>query len=119
MPWKLTVRVGPRVTRQRFDSLPAALAAAEGRARELAADTSKEPVDARIRRFEPVEQVAARVELSGPERLIPSVRGGLDVRGDGSAEAYLGRVRRKLVQPRGNETPYRALRRVLMAERKA
>ncbi len=118
MPWKLTIRTGPRVQRRRFDSLEQALSAAEARARELSQRGSRPAVDARFRRFAPVEQVAARIELAGPQRLIPSVRAGLDVRGDGSTEAYVGRVRRELIEQHGGETPYRALRRVLTSDRR-
>ena len=62
-----------------------------------------------IRKIEPVQQVVARLELSGPGRL----RAGLDVRGDGSSEAFTGRVRRRLVEQRGSESSYDALRRAL------
>ncbi len=113
MPWKLTVRAGPRVKRERHDSSAQALAAAEQHAREISQQTPKAPLDLRVRRFEPAEQVVARIELVGPERLIPSVRAGLDVRGDGSVEAYLGRVRRRAVERRRGESVYRALRRTL------
>jgi hypothetical protein len=101
------------VQRAQFEHLGDTLDALEARARELAQATPKQAVDARFKRFEPVQQVAARLELAGPERLVPSVRAGVDVRGDGSAEAYVGRIRRQVVQQRKGETPYRALRRKL------
>jgi hypothetical protein len=113
VPWKLTVRAGPRVERIHFGELGEALDALEERARTLAKSTPRKPVDVRVRRFEPVEQVAARIEIAGPERLVPSVRGGIDVRGDGSTEAYLGRLRREVLEQRRGESPYKALRRAL------
>ncbi len=111
--WKLTVRAGPRVRRTHFESLDAALEAAESHARELAKTAPRGTIDVRVRQFEPIQQVAARIELAGPERLFPSARGGVDVRGDGSTEAYLGRLHREVVKQRGGETPYAALRRAL------
>jgi hypothetical protein len=113
VPWKLTVRTGPRVERSRYEELTVALDAAESAARVAAQNAPGRVVDAKFKRFEPVQQVTARVELAGPERLLPSVRAGIDVRGDGSTEAYLGRVRRQVVQQRKGETPYKALRRAL------
>ncbi len=114
MSWKLTVRVGPKVRRDRFETLEGALTEAERRARELADRGPRPAVDTRMRRFEPAQQVAARIELAGPQRLLASVRAGLDVRGDGSTEAYLGRVHRQLVEQRRGESPYKALRRALI-----
>lgn len=114
MRWKLTERAGPKVRRRTFGEAAAALDALEARAGELARTAPGEVVDVKIRRFEPAEQVVARLELAGPERLVPSVRVGLDVHGDGSVTAYRGRVRREIIGggPDG-ETPYAALRRLI------
>ncbi len=99
--------------RAAFGELDAALADLETRARTLADTAQRAPVDVRYRRFEPAQQVAARIELAGPQRLAPAVRAGVDVRGDGSTEAYLGRVRRRVIEPRRGETAFQALAREL------
>ena len=59
--------------------------------------------------------MAARLEIAGPGGWRPTLRGGLDLRGDGSSEAYTGRLRRALVEQRGGESAAAALRRVLSA----
>jgi hypothetical protein len=115
MPWTLTVRSGPRVQRLRFDDLSAALDAAERHVGELAEHGANTPVNAGYRRFEPGERVAARVELTGRERRLGSVCAGIDVRGDGSTEAYVGRVRKAKLEQLPGEFPFDALRRALMA----
>jgi hypothetical protein len=104
--WKVTVRTGPKVQRLRAGSLEEALELAETETRVAATTTRRGTIDVRIRTFEPADQVATRVELRGP-----GTRAGLDVRGDGSVQAWTGRVRRTLVEPEGDETPYEALRR--------
>ena len=107
--YRLTLRLGPRVEHERFASLTETLDALEQRLDQLGRSARRETVDLRYRRIEPVEQVAARGEIAGPRGL----RGGVDVRGDGSSEAFTGRIRRRLVDQRPDETAYQALRRVL------
>ena len=116
MPWRLTVRAGPKVDKDRFDGLAPALDELERRGRELVKTAPRGEIDVMTRQFEPVQQVAARLEVSGPQALLPKTHAGVDVRGDGSVEAYVGRVRRAVVDQRNGEDAFAALRRVLWAE---
>jgi hypothetical protein len=109
----LTVRIGPKVERSTHPHRDQALDALEARTRELARTARTRGVDLKYKRFGPGEQVSARLELSGPQRLLPSVRAGVDVRGDGSTQTFVGRVQRRLVEPRKGETVAQALRREL------
>lgn len=107
--YRLKVRAGPKVERSRHDDLDAALRELERRAEELRRTAPRRAVDLKMgRRFEPVQLVAARLELSGPRRL----HAGVDVRGDGSIESWTGRLRRELIEQQGGESPVDALRRV-------
>jgi hypothetical protein len=108
--YTVTIRSGAKVRKRRHEQLDEALADVERIAGELADGTSARPAGGfLIKRLEPVQQVVGRVELAGPGGL----RAGVDVRGDGSSEAFTGRVRRALVEQDGGETPFDALRRVL------
>jgi hypothetical protein len=108
--YRLTIRRGPEVEHQTFDDLDGALSALEAHGRELERTARTRPVGGRlIRRIDPVQQVVARIELAGPRR----VRAGVDVRGDGSAEAFAGRLRRRVIGQRAGESPYDALRRTI------
>ena len=106
--YRLKVRFGPRVERRRFDDLDVALAELEARGRAVSEGASAREVDLKVRQFEPVAQVVARLEVSGPRRL----RAGVDVRGDGSVEAHTGVLRREVVEQRAGESAYEALGRV-------
>jgi hypothetical protein len=110
--YKLTVRSRAKVRKERHSDLESALAAVERIGSELSDGASTRPVGGTlIRMLEPVQQVVGRIEVAGPGKL----RAGVDVRGDGSSEAFTGRLRRTLVEQRRGESAYDALRRALSA----
>jgi hypothetical protein len=109
--YTLTVRRRGATDRERFASLDEALDALEARLDALSRPERRRAERGLGREYEPVQQVAARGEVAGPGRL----RAGVDLRGDGSAEAFTGRWRRQLVERRSGETAYDALRRALGA----
>jgi hypothetical protein len=111
--WRVTIRSGPKVDRLRFESLDEALDVVERRCREVEAKPPRRMVRVPMRSFTPSEQVAARAEVAGPGRIFPAVRAGVDVRGDGSSEAWIGRTSRDLIDVEQGEDAYAALRRSL------
>ena len=105
----LTIRHGAKVTRERYRDLAEALGAIEEWGVELEHNAHSQPRGGTLmRRLDPIQQVVARLELSGR-----GLRAGVDVRGDGSSEAFTGRMRRRLIEQRRHETAYQALRRTL------
>jgi hypothetical protein len=107
--YTLTVRRRGTTDRERLESLDAALVALEDRLDGLSRTERTDDERGLTRSYAPGQQVAVRGEIAGPGGL----RGGVDVRGDGSAEAYTGRLRRRLVERGSGETAYEALRRAL------
>lgn len=109
--YRLTVRTGARVHKERHGDLRAAVTALAARGEEIAATADGRASGGRLmRRFEPVQQVVGRLEIKGG-----GVSGGVDIRGDGSTEAFTGRMGRSLVEQRGGESPFDALARALGA----
>ncbi len=104
--YKLVARLGPEVRKERFATLDEALDALETR---IPAVSRRDHAKAFTREYEPVKQVAGRLELHGPS----GAHGGIDVRGDGSAEAYRGWLRKEVLETEGGESPVDALRRAL------
>ncbi|HEX4109660.1 MAG TPA: hypothetical protein VHX88_16095 [Solirubrobacteraceae bacterium] len=111
--WTLTVRNGPRVERAHFETLEAALVGLEERIDELAPHARRKTVKTPLKEFQAQRLVSVRGEVAGPGRLLPAIRGGVDLRGDGSREAFVGHWRRRLVEPRGGESVHQGLRRAL------
>ena len=111
MSYRLTVRQGPKVTRERFESLDEALAALEARAKEIRAAGPLAPRKM-IREFEPGNQVAGRLEISSGGLLRGGADAGVDVMGDGHFVPFAGGVRRSELDP-GDGGPFAAVRRAL------
>ena len=112
--FRVTARVGPRVVKHASESLEDALAWVQTEATKMAGgEAHRAPVRRGKRNYEPVQQVGARLEVRGPQRFFADVTGGIDVRGDGSIEAWTGGARRQVVEQRDGETPFDALRRRL------
>jgi hypothetical protein len=108
--YTLTVRTQGTPHKHRFDRLDAALAGLEHEARDLAGSADHRSYGGTlIRRLDPARIVVARLELSGPRGL----RAGVDVRGDGTSEAFTGRVRRRVLDQRDGESAFDALRRAV------
>ncbi len=110
MSFGVKFRTGGRVEKLSAETLDGALRLLEERCRVAASRPGRDTVDLHVRRFEPIQQVAARAELRGGP-----VRAGVDVRGDGSAEAWTGRLRRSPVAQQPGEDAYAALRRVVQS----
>ncbi|HEX3872610.1 MAG TPA: hypothetical protein VHW26_00585 [Solirubrobacteraceae bacterium] len=113
--WTLKVRDGSQIERTRFTDLDKALRALERRLKELEPTSHREDVHLLKRKIDASRLVAVRVELSGPGRFQPAFRGGIDLRGDGSMEAFTGRSRRTLIEAGKRESPAQALRRAATA----
>lgn len=102
-----TIRVGSKVEHAQHDDVLSALLALRERLSEV--DARRDPASVFRREIAPGAQVAARGELRAPG----GVSAGIDVRGDGSAEAWTGRWRRRVVPQEPGEDAYAALGRVL------
>jgi hypothetical protein len=107
--WTLTIRAGSTVEHERHDSLEDAIEALAAALRALEPSAPRGEQRLFARHIEPVQQVAARLELAGPR----GQRGGVDLRGDGSSEPFSGRLRRRVIERRKGESAADALRRAL------
>jgi hypothetical protein len=111
--WRLTVRSGPDVEHSSFDDLDEAVAAMRGRALELRSEgPPPKPVNS-LRRFEPRQQVQARLQLSGRGRLFHRPTAGVDLRGDGTFVPFAGGVTREELDPTDHDTPFDLVRETL------
>ncbi|MTD45012.1 hypothetical protein GKE82_12100 [Conexibacter sp. W3-3-2] len=111
MALTVVVRVRGKVHKHPCPDLDEALAVLERELRATATAVGRTGDTTVLGRdYGPEAQVVVRGELRGGPR-----HAGIDVRGDGSAQAWTGRVRKQPVAPQGREDAYRALRRALGA----
>ncbi len=114
--WKLTVRAGAEVDHEDFDDLDAAVASMRQRA--LAIRAEGPPKTAKVlRKFEPRDQVTARLEVSRGGFLRKQAA-GVDVRGDGTFAPYRGGMRREELDPSKHDTPFDLVRETLEGARR-
>ena len=106
--WTLTVRHGPKVERERFDSLEAAIESMREQADAIRGEGPLGSVKA-FREYGPEQRVAARLEIS-TGGFMRGRDAGLDVMGDGSLVPYAGGLRKR---PLDDDDPYSAVRRAL------
>jgi hypothetical protein len=111
----LTVRNGAEVDHEGFDDVAAAVARMRERALEIRAEGPPKSASL-IRKFEPEDQVTARLELSRGGFLRKQAA-GVDVRGDGTFVPYRGGLRREELDPSGHDTPFDCVRETLEGAR--
>jgi hypothetical protein len=111
LSWKVTVRHGSKVGREKFGSLAEAIAEAKDQVDEVRRE-NRLPTIHVLREFTPDKRVAARIEISGPG-LIRSPEAGIDVMGDGSVIAYTGTIRKEPIEADGLDQAFERLRREL------
>ena len=114
--WKLTVRIEAKVEHFGFDDLGAAVTAMRERALEIRAEGPPKVANV-LRKFEPEDQVTARLELSRGG-LLRKRAAGIDVRGDGTFVPYKGGVRREELDPTNHDTPFDLVRETLEGEKR-
>jgi hypothetical protein len=113
MSWKVTVRHGSKVGREKFDSIDEAIDEARRRVEEVQRDGGL-PAISSFREHPPGQRVEARIEISGPG-LIRHPEGGIDVMGDGTAVAYTGAIRKETIEANSPEEAFNRLQQALRA----
>lgn len=104
--YRLTIRQGAKVEREKFDSLDEAIAVLRRRAEEISSDADL-PTVSLLRDFKAEDRVAARLEISSGGMMRGSAA-GLDVMGDGAVVPFAGGVTRKPLDGDAGD-PYRLI----------
>ncbi len=105
------MRDGAEVDHEGFDDVAEAVARMRERALAIRAEGPPKAANL-VRKFEPKDQVTARLELSRGGFLRKQAA-GIDVRGDGTFVPYRGGLRREELDPSGHDTPFDLVRETL------
>ena len=108
--YKLTIRHGSRVERERFDDLDDAMAQLCARAEEVRAEGPLDSATA-FKEYAPGARVAARLEIS-TGGMFSGRDAGVDVMGDGRVVPYSGGMRKRPLEADGR-SPYDAVRKAM------
>jgi len=111
--WKVTVRHGSNVGREKFETVDEAVRAARLSVDQIRKGDRLPPVKM-LREFSPAELVHARIEISGPG-ILRGREGGIDVLGDGTAIAFTGAIRKRRVDASTLDDAFERLREALSA----
>jgi hypothetical protein len=113
--WKVTVRHGSKVGREKFATLDEAMDEARRRVAEIQREGGLPAISA-FREHPSDQRVEARIEISGPG-LIRSPEGGIDVMGNGHAIAYTGAMRKETIHAETLDDAFERLGEVLGGKR--
>ena len=105
--YKLTIRNGPKVTREKHASLDEAIAALREHTERILAEGDL-PEVSMIRTYEPGDQVKARLEISAGG-VLRSRDAGIDVMGDGGLVPFRGGITRKVIEPTEGQSAFEAV----------
>ncbi|MGH2957675.1 MAG: hypothetical protein ACRDL6_11850 [Solirubrobacterales bacterium] len=111
MSWKVTVRHGPSVSRERVKTLEEAIGEARAGVDRVRRAGGLPEISA-FRDYKPDQRVHARIELSGPG-LLRGKEGGIDVMGDGTVVPYTGAIRKRELGAEGLDDAFERLREAL------
>lgn len=113
--FKLTIRHGPKVSRESHDSLAGAVEAMREHVHRIRREGNLPEVKM-FRTYEPGDRVNARLEISRG-RMLRSRDAGIDVMGDGALIPFRGGVARRPIEPDLWDDPYEAVEAALGGER--
>jgi hypothetical protein len=109
--WRLVIRHGSEVKHERFDDLDDAVTAMKRQTQLIRKEGPLGEISA-IRDYEPAQRVHARLGISAGG-LLRRRQAGMDLMGDGTLVPYVGVVRKRRLDPEGDQSPFDAVRAAL------